>query len=196
MKSIYLDKKEFKELDFNPNYFISAEGEIFSQFSKKILKHSYRGVKNKQYPYVCIWYQGKQRKFAVHRLVYHTWVHPLTKGLQVNHKDDNILNCHYTNLYVGTQKENIQDCANNNHRVGNTHYLTLFDKAIDKTISFCPAGDFIKYSGHSNKSGSLNKFFSKHWFKKRYEILDFKRISNLDELKGVTTNTDECKYVG
>ena len=81
-------------------------------------------------------------------------------------------------------------------RVGNVFYLTLFDKLLNKVISFCPARNFIAYSGHTNKSGSLNKFFSKHWFKKRYEILEFKRIKNLDELKGVTTNGDECNHVG
>ena len=196
MTSIYLENKEFKELDINPNYFISADGAVFSQFAKKLLKPFYRGVQGKLYPYVCIYYQGKQRKFAVHRLVYHTWVHPLSKGQQVNHKDDNVNNCHYTNLYVGTQKDNIGDCVANEHRVGNVFYLTLFDKLLNKVISFCPARNFITYSGHTNKSGSLNKFFSKHWFKKRYEILEFKRIKNLDELKGVTTNGDECNHVG
>ena len=67
---------------------------------------------------------------------------------------------------------------------------------INKIVSFCPARNFIEYSGHSNKSGSVNKFFSKNWFKKRYKIIEFKLIKNLDELKGVTTKTDECKFVG
>ena len=195
MESLFLGRKEFKQIYLNPNYFIDQDGNVYSQFAKKIIKHSYRKRGNKTYPYICIYFNGKQRKYAIHRLVYHTWVQPLREGEQVNHKDDNELNCNYKNLYVGTQKDNIQDCMFNNHRVGHVYYLTLFDRELGKVISFCPAKDFIAYSGHPNKSGSLNKFFSKNWFKKRYEIIEFKRIGNIDELKGVTTKADECKPV-
>ena len=70
-----------------------------------------------------------------------------------------------------------------------------FDKEKNKLLTFCPAKNFIKYSGHSNKSGNLNKFFSKNWFKKRYNIVEFKRIKNKEELKSVTTMSDECNSV-
>ena len=196
MESIFLNGKEFKQLSINSNYFIDQDGNVYSQFSKKVINHSYRKRGNKRYPYVCISFDGKQRKYAIHRLVYSTWVSPLKDNEQVNHLDDNELNCNYKNLYVGTQKENIRDCIKNNHRVGNQYYLTLLDMKINKIVSFCPARNFIEYSGHSNKSGSVNKFFSKNWFKKRYKIIEFKLIKNLDELKGVTTKTDECKFVG
>ena len=34
------------------------------------------------------------------------------------------------NLYCGTQKENIQDCFVNNHRVGRINKLIVYDKKI------------------------------------------------------------------
>lgn len=199
MKSIFINGKEFKQIKVNDNYYISAYGDAFSQHSKTVIKHSMRPVGNKLYPYVNIKVNGKAKKMAIHKLVFETWVRALKEGEQVNHKDDNSLNNHYSNLYAGTQKENIQDCFNNSHRVGNVFYLTLLDKEINQIISFCPASEFIEYSGHSNKSKSLNKFFSKNWFKKRYEIIEFRRLKNIDEyneLKGVTTIGDECSQVG
>ena len=82
------------------------------------------------------------------------------------------------------------------YRVGNIWILTIFDKEKKETITFCPAKKFIEYSGHSNKSGCLNKFFNKNWFKQRYKIIDYYRCKNLVEKKGVTTMDDECNPVG
>lgn len=194
MESIIFNGKEFKQYRYNPNYFVSCDGEVFSNFSKKIIKNGVRG-KEKQYYSVDITIDHSQKHIPVHKIVYDTWVRKLEPNEQVNHRDDNSFNNNASNLYVGTQKENIQDCINNNHRVGNVFYLTVFDKEIGKVLTFVPAGNFIEYSGHSNKSGSLNKFFSKQWFKQRYEIIEYKRVKNLDELKGVTTMADECKPV-
>lgn len=194
MESIIFNGKEFKQYRYNPNYFVSCDGEVFSNFSKKIIKNGVRG-KEKQYYSVDITIDHSQKHIPVHKIVYDTWVRKLEPNEQVNHRDDNSFNNNVSNLYVGTQKENIQDCINNNHRVGNVFYLTVFDKEIGKVLTFAPAGKFIEYSGHSNKSGSLNKFFSKQWFKQRYEIIEYKRVKNLDELKGVTTMADECRPV-
>ena len=194
MDFIIFNGKEFKQYKRNPNYYASKDGEIFSSFAKRIIKNNLRG-KNKKYYSVDIWIKGKQRHIPVHRIVYESWVKELKSTEQVNHKDDNSLNNNLDNLYVETQKENIQDCCKNGHRIGNIFYLTVYDKQTEQILTFAPAKDFIQYSGHSNKSGSLNKFFSKKWFKQRYEIIEFKRIKNIKELKDVTTIPDECKEV-
>lgn len=187
MNSIIINQKIFKPYD--EMYFVSEDGEVYSNYSKKILKPN---LDLNGYPRVDI--HGKHMK--IHKLVYLVWVGKLENGQQINHKDDDKLNVHYSNLYSGTQKENIKDCQNNNHRVGNIYYLTIYDKKINKTITFCPAKNFIKYCGHPNKSGSLKKFFNRNWFKKRYDIIEYKRINNLDELRSVTTMGDECSPVG
>ena len=193
MNSLIINNKEFKK--YNDTYYISSDGEVYSTYSKKIIKPLLRGQKHKQYYYVDIYIDGKQKHMPIHKLVYQLWVGPINKDEQINHIDDNCLNNDYRNLYCGTQKQNISDCITNNHRIGNVFYLTVFDKEINKVITFCPAKNFIEYSGHTNKSGSLNKFFNKNWFKKRYDIIEFKKINNVSELESVTTKDDECNPV-
>ena len=195
MESIIFEGKEFKQYPRNATYYVSNVGDVYSSFSRKIIKPLIRCANNKKYYYVDVWLNGKQRHIPIHKMVYETWCRLLENGEQVNHKNDDQFDNNVCNLYAGTQKENIEDCVKNGYRVGNVFYLTVFDKEINKTLTFCPANKFIEYSGHPNKSGSLNKFFSKQWFKKRYEILEFKRIKNIDEFEGVTTMADECKPV-
>ena len=191
--SIFFNKKEFKVYPRNTNYYVSSDGEVFSTFSKKVIKKELRGKANKLYYTVDIYLDGKQKHIPIHKMVYESWVRILEDGEQVNHLNDKQLDNNVENLYSGTQKQNVADCIRNKNRVGNVFYLTIYDKKINKIITFCPANKFIEYSEHSNKSGSLNKFFSKNWFKKRYEIIEFKRVNNIEEFEGVTTNPDECK---
>ena len=190
--SIIINGKQFKQTTISDKYYVSKDGEVYSTQSRKIIKGSVFVSKGKQYRRIDI----KKKHYTVHRLVFEAWVRPLNDGEQVNHKDDDSLNNTVHNLYAGNQKDNIDDCIKNQHRVGNVFYLTVFDKQTQKTITFCPAYKFIEYCGHPNKSGSLNKFFNKNWFKKQYDIIEFKHIGNLENYKSVTTNSDECKNVG
>ena len=193
MESIFLNDEEFKL--YVPGYYVSEDGKVYSYKSQKLLKWLFRGKGAKKYPYVEVTINKVRKKVNVHRIVCETWIRKLNSHEQVNHIDDNKLNCNYKNLYIGSQKQNIADCFNNKHRVGNIIKMTLFDKETNEQISFCPASNFIEYSGHSNKSKSLKKFFSKDWFKKRYTIIEFKNIKNIKELNGVTTIPDEFKEV-
>lgn len=153
-------------------YFVSANGDVFSTKSNKILVHN---IDLDGYHRVDI--QGKHVK--IHKLVYQVWVGPIPHGGQINHIDDNKDNNHYLNLYVGTQKQNIQDCIKNCHRIGNAHKLIVFDKKENKTLEFFPANNFIEYSGHTCANGSFKRIFSRKWFKKRYEILSFEGNQSL-----------------
>lgn len=128
-------------------------------------------------------------------MVYIAWVDDINEDQQINHKDDNEKNNFLQNLYVGNQEENIKDCLTNEHKVGNIFILKIFDKKINKEVTFCPANKFIDYSGHTNKSGSLQKFFDKQWFKNRYKILEYRKINSLEEYQSVTTMDDECSPV-
>lgn len=188
---LIIDGEEFKQTIVSDKYYVSKSGKVYSDISHKIIKGNISKIKGKYYRRIDI----KGKHYGVHRLVFETWIRPLEKGEQVNHKNDDSLKNDADNLYSGTQKENIADCFKNKHRVGHIFYLTLFDKKENKTLTFCPASKFIEYSGHPNKSGNLNKFFSKNWFKIRYEIIEFKQVNNLKELNGVTTMADECKPV-
>lgn len=178
-------------------YYVNKDGDIYSEYSKKYIKGVLRKVNNKEYVYVDVLNSEthKRQHINVHKMVWIAWNGEIPRGYQVNHKNDNGLDNRLNNLYIGTQKDNIQDCIRNEHRVGNVFYLTLYDKEQRKVLTFCPAKEFIEYSGHPNKNGSLNKFFNKHWFKKRYDIIEFKKINNLSEYQNVTTMGDECTPV-
>lgn len=195
MKTISIQNKIFKQVK-DTKYYCDEDGNIYSDFSHKILKPLLRGKENKKYPYIDINFGEGQKHCYIHKIVYETWIGEIPKGMQVLHKDDNQFNNNFNNLYLDTQKTNIQDCKDNNHRVGNTWILTVYDKEKKETLTFCPAKKFIDYCGHPSASGSVKKFFDKNWFNKRYQIIDYYLCKSLDIKEGVTTNPDECKDVG
>ena len=178
-EEIIKNEKIYKKYD--NNYYVSEYGDVYSLYSHKCLKHN---IDLDGYHRVDI----HSKHVKIHKLVYLTWIGEIKDGEQINHKDDNKDNNHYTNLYKGTQKQNIQDCIANNHRQGNLWYLTLYDKEKKKVLTFCPAYKFIEYSGHPCNNKSVKRMFNKKWFKKKYEIIDYKK-------KSVTTMGDECSPV-
>lgn len=195
MCEIIINNEVFKQIRFNKNYYISIDGKIYSQHAQSIIKTRINTVHGKSYKRIGIRFNGKIRHFVVHRLVYDTWVEPIDRTCQINHKDDNSLNNHASNLYKGTQKENIRDCVKNGNRVGNVFYITLLDKKLNKIITFAPASKFIEYSGHPAKNGGITRMTTRNWFKKRYKILEKGVIKNRFHLQSVTTKADECKPV-
>lgn len=178
--TIFLQGKTFKRFR-NTKYYCDEDGNIYSDFSHKILKPMIRGIKNKQYYYIDINFGKGQQHYYIHHIVYETWIGDIPEGQLVLHKDDNQFNNNINNLYLGAQQQNIQDCINNNHRVGNTWILTIWDKKLQETKTFCPASDFITYSGHPCQNGGIKRMFTRNWFKQRYEVIDYYLCKNLDE---------------
>lgn len=195
MDVIIINDKEFKQIRVNKNYWISSDGELYSEHANKIINASINSNLGKLYKRVDIRVDGKQRHMMIHRLVYDTWVSPIMRNDQINHINDDSLDNRVENLYKGSQKSNIADCVKNGHRVGHIKYLTVFDKKVKKTLTFCPSSDFIEYSKHSCQNGSIKRMFNKNWFKKRYIVIDFKNVNDKRHLKSVTTMADECKPV-
>lgn len=168
--------KEFKKYD--DMYYISEYGDVYSVRKKGLLKHYIT-----HYGHHRIDLHGKH--MFVHRLVYIVWIGDIPDGLQINHYDDNKDNNHYSNLYAGTQKDNIDDCFKNNSRVGNITTLTIYDKLIDRTIIFPSILDFITYSGHHVANGSLSKCMSHKWFKERYKLIDRKSVETIESYTSI-----------
>lgn len=192
-KTIFINEKVFKQYK-NTKYYCDDCGNIYSDNSQKILKPLLRGKGTKAYYYVDINFGQGQKHIPIHKIVYETWIGKIPKNKFVLHKDDSQLNNNINNLYLGNQKKNIQDCIENEHRVGNVWILTVYDKKKKETITFCPACDFIEYCGHSCANGNIRRMFTRNWFKVRFSIIDYRRCKNLSE-KGVTTIPDECKEV-
>ena len=89
--------KEYK------GYKISEDGRVFN---KKGDKELYYNVNHKGYKRVALFYEGKSKKYFVHRLVAMLYVENPNNKNQVNHIDGDKLNNHYTNLEWVTNKEN------------------------------------------------------------------------------------------
>lgn len=195
MDVIIINDKEFKQIRVNKNYWISSDGELYSEHANKIINASINSNLGKLYKRVDIRVDGKPHHMMIHRLVYDTWVSQITRNDQINHINDDSLDNRVENLYKGSQKSNIADCVRNGHRVGHIKYLTVFDKKVKKTLTFCPSSDFIEYSKHSCQNESIKRMFNKNWFKKRYIVIDFKNVNDKRHLKSVTTMADECKPV-
>lgn len=182
----------FRSIDDKGYYFINKVGDIYSTRAGKMLKHQ---INWQGYHRVDLY--GKHCQ--VHRLVYQTWVGNIPNDMQVNHLDDNKDNNSVDNLYVGTQKQNITDCMNNNHKVGRVYYLTVYDKRLNKLVTICPAHHLYEYDReHTCKSRNVLKAMSTNWFRTRYDVIEYKPITSLQqflELKGVSTKGDECSPV-
>lgn len=186
--------KQFRDT----GYFVNRNGYVYSTYKHKIISGQLRTAHNKTYRYIDVRDKttNKVNHINVQRMVLSAWVREPKPHEVIRHINDDSLDNRLENLSYGTQKENICDCISNGHRVGNVFYLTIVDKDTQQTMTFCPAKDFIEYCGHPNKSGSINKFFGKNWFKKRYEIIEFKSVNNLKQYQSVTTRGDECSLVG
>lgn len=195
MKVLDINGKIYKQY-LNTKYYCNENGDIYSDFSHKILKPMKKGEKNKEYYYIDINFGQGQRHIPIHRIVYQTWIGDIPIGQNVLHKDDNQFNNNFNNLYLGDIKENTEDRINNDHNVGNTWILTIYDKEIQETKTFCPAKDFIEYCGHPCKNGNISRMFTRVWFQKRYEIIDYYLCKNLKLKESVTTMRDECTSVG
>ena len=176
-------EKEFKP--YNEDYYISADGDVYSNITKRFLKHY---IDSRGYHRVDIYKNHKQKHMMIHKLVYLTWVGPIPKGMQLNHYDDDKDHNHYSNLYLGTQKENIHDCIRNCHRVGNYITIKIYDKLLNKIIEFPSIIDFIEYSGHPVANGSLSKCMSHKWFHERYRLISKESVTTIEKHNQIKEN--------
>ena len=128
-------------------YKINANGEIWRVNKNKPLKpHRCQG-----YLRVSLYDGGKQRKFYVHRLVAFSFLdEPSNKDRnEINHKDGNKKNNHFSNLEWVTSKENIDHAIHMGLRGGrgicNLGELTEKDMEI---IKYLHTSNFLSYSAY------------------------------------------------
>ena len=90
---------------------------------------------------------------------------------------------------VINQRDNIQDCIKNGHRVGRTKQLIVYDKIENKTIVCSPAINILKYINRTAVNGCINNILKRQWFTNQFDIVEFKQVES------VTTKPDEFKVV-
>lgn len=95
--------KQFRDT----NYLITENGEVFNKKRQVFIKPWIRSG----YYYISL---GAKNKFAIHRLVAEIYCEGFNLDLDVNHKDGNKLNNHYSNLEWCTRSQNCQHAYDNN----------------------------------------------------------------------------------
>ena len=119
-----INKKEFRVIPGYPSYWVSADGDIYSSKSKKLLKQTVSDVF--KYYKVILWQNGKSKNLPVHKLVALAWVElPVgydysdvlnnykSRELIVDHIDGNKLNDVQENLEWVTISQNTQRAYDN-----------------------------------------------------------------------------------
>lgn len=91
-------KKKIEGFD----YYISENGDIFNLKGHKICQW----IDNVGYKQVKLFKDAKKYYKRVHRLVYQYFVGDIPDGMQINHKDGNKKNNHFSNLELATNSEN------------------------------------------------------------------------------------------
>lgn len=178
---------EFKS--YNKNYSVSENGEVYSHRTNKLMKHY---IDHDGYHRVDI--DGQHLK--VHKLVFLVWGNtPIGAGQVVRHVDDNKDNNHISNLCLGTQRQNIHDCARNGHRCGHIKSVTVFDKDEHRVLKFPTVSDLIMYTGHSNLNGSFAKIKNKQWFTKRFDVISVENVETRERLNQLRSDY-EASIVG
>jgi hypothetical protein len=110
-----LNKEIWKTIEDFPDYQVSNLGNIRSLKWNKV-----KSIKTHQdsrgYVFVGFFQDKKKYTRMVHRLVGMAFLPKVANKTQINHKDLNKFNNHYTNLEWSTQKENVHHAMKNNHR--------------------------------------------------------------------------------
>ena len=94
----------WKTLKENFNYEINVNTcEIRNCKSKRVLKPTI----NKGYYYICLYSNGKQKHYLLHRIIYNNLIEDLENNSVIDHIDNNPLNNSLENLRKCSQSENI-----------------------------------------------------------------------------------------
>lgn len=93
-----------------PDYYISKRSRLYRYYPKRKVWMLLKGTLNRGRIYHILRDSNKHKRIQASRLVALAWVPNPESKPHVCHKDNNPCNNIHTNLYWGTQKENIQQC--------------------------------------------------------------------------------------
>lgn len=96
--------KRWAEIDEFPGYFISDEGQVWSNKTTRLLKLS---TDKDGYQIATLYRDGRYKKCKVHRLVVQAFIGGDIENLQVNHKDEDPSNNKVENLEICDASYNI-----------------------------------------------------------------------------------------
>ena len=118
-------------IDGFENYAVTESGEIYSlnPYRYKGLRRLLKNNKNpKKYLNIHLSKDNKEYTFQIHRLVGTYFVDGYFDGAEIDHKDRNIRNNHYTNLEWVTHRENLHRSYSTMSPVRNFKLWKIIDK--------------------------------------------------------------------
>lgn len=135
---------------FGSRYSISDCGEVYSHTLKSIMsqhynKHGYKRI-------FLIDECGDRRGYYVHRLVAETFCVGFSEELEVNHKDLNRGNNHYTNLEWATRLENIRYSVDR----GTISTKKAVETLKRPIVKLSPRGEYVSEYGSIQEA--VNKY--------------------------------------
>lgn len=99
---------EVRPVPFAPGYFVSTEGEVFSE--KRGIRRAMKPWSKSGYASVSLCASGQTAKVYIHRLVALVFIgSPASADHEVRHLDGVPAHCHVGNLAWGTHTENMRD---------------------------------------------------------------------------------------
>ncbi|RUS42247.1 HNH endonuclease [Cohnella sp. AR92] len=126
------------EIPDHPGYYVDSEGIVYSQWVNRGMHGLVRGSmlkplktsKNKS-GHLHIRFGRNGSSDLVHRLVYRVFVGEVPNGLNVCHKDGDPTNNALSNLYAGTQSENMKDTVKH----GTCSFTKLTEDQVREILS-------------------------------------------------------------
>ena len=113
----------------NNDYIITESGNVYSMKYSDLRKMSIKGVNNpKRYLSITLSQNNINKDFQIHRLVGHYFVEGYSENLEIDHKDKDKHNNHYTNLEWVTHQENIHRSYSTLGKVRNYKLWRIIDE--------------------------------------------------------------------
>lgn len=168
-----MDLTNFKIIPYFPDYFVNEYGVVYSTLSNKILAQR---VRNKSgYLFVTMLTRNKiSKNISINRLVANVFLDmsELYNDMEVDHKDRNILNNHYSNLQVLTKEEHHKKTIiENNLIIRNKHHCLICNKMITYGAKYCNFHSPNKTVKNSNLTiDEIEKSVMKYGWKKSSKI--------------------------
>ena len=121
------ENEQCKQIKDFPNYWITTEGRVWSEYSKRWLTPTIDVRGNHKRMYISL---GRNNKKYIHRLVAETFIPNPFNLPEVDHKDANGLNNNVYNLQWVTHNENLNNPETLEHVKQNTGYFVEIEEIL------------------------------------------------------------------